>query len=293
MRASKFVSLLLIFLPVFFSSRAWAQTQSAPQGQASVLVCRPWEKTSLYYQNKSTYIAPNEFVVGNEQICHVEAATSAPAAPPPAPAPPAPPAPAPPAPVVTPTPVPVRADTVQQTPQPIPPKPEPRADGRKLLYVTDNLLDQSTFIARNSSYASARGQMNGSGQVSGNSAGWNGSSNVNGSYNAQQISNGAAYGFSERGADPRTIEIQTDLFQSCPQIIVTDDISKADFVLFFRRDNGKRQGAFALGGLVGLAASSNAKVDGTSVFNAEGNMVYATRARTVRKAIEDVCKNIR
>ncbi len=49
---------------------------------------------------------------------------------------------------------------------------------------------------------------------------------------------------------------------------------------------------FAFGGLAGLALSAAAKVDGASLFNADGDMVTATKQRTVEVSIREVCKFI-
>jgi hypothetical protein len=49
---------------------------------------------------------------------------------------------------------------------------------------------------------------------------------------------------------------------------------------------------FALGGLTGLALSAGAKVDGASLFENSGDMVFATKQNTVEKAIKDICEHI-
>jgi hypothetical protein len=109
---------------------------------------------------------------------------------------------------------------------------------------------------------------------------------------AQGGSSGAGFGYSQKGADPRTVEIQADLYKKCPTLLVTDDPSRADYILLFRREGGKRSEMFAFGGLTGLAISAHSKVDGASVFNANGDMVFATRARTVENAIKEVCGHV-
>jgi hypothetical protein len=60
----------------------------------------------------------------------------------------------------------------------------------------------------------------------------------------------------------------------------------------FRRRGGSRSSMFAFGGLTGLALSGAMKVDGASLFQADGDMVYATKQSTVEKAIKDVCAHI-
>jgi hypothetical protein len=103
----------------------------------------------------------------------------------------------------------------------------------------------------------------------------------------------AAFAAAERGDNPRTVEIQTDLLQGCPaNVIVTSDPYQATYILVFRRQNGKRSTMFVFGGLSGLALSAAMKVDGASLFKTNGDMVYSTKQRTVEKTIKDVCSNL-
>ncbi len=147
-------------------------------------------------------------------------------------------------------------------------------DGKVRLYVTDEPNDESVFLASHRS----------GWQVNGNSSG-----HVSGSGG----SSGAAVGYSQKGADPRTVEVQADLYEKCPSIVVTNDPARADYVLLFRRQGGKRTTMFAMGGLTGLAISAHAKVDGASVFDTNGDMIFATRARTVETAIKEVCGHVK
>jgi hypothetical protein len=102
----------------------------------------------------------------------------------------------------------------------------------------------------------------------------------------------AAVASIQRGDDPRTTEIQADIVKVCPQVTVTSRIERADFVLVFRRENGKRSAMFAFGGLAGLALSAHAKVDGASLFDVNGDMVTATKQRTVEKSVREICGSI-
>jgi hypothetical protein len=102
----------------------------------------------------------------------------------------------------------------------------------------------------------------------------------------------AGYGHLERGPNPRVVEIQTHLVKVCPQVIVTNRQDTADFILLFRRQNGQRSAMFAFGGLPGLALSAASKVDGASLFAANGDLVTATKQRTVGNAIKEVCTAI-
>jgi hypothetical protein len=103
------------------------------------------------------------------------------------------------------------------------------------------------------------------------------------------VSGRAAIATAAKGDDPRTIEIQADLMKSCPNVQVTNDPSRANYVLVLRREGGKRSAMFVFGGLSGLAISAAMKVDNASLFLANGDLVYATKARSVEKAIQDLC----
>jgi len=96
-----------------------------------------------------------------------------------------------------------------------------------------------------------------------------------------------------QGADPRTVEVQADLYKKCPSIVVTNNPARADYVLLFRRQGGKRSSMYAFDGLTGLALSAHSKVDGASVFDTNGAMVFATRAQNVETAIKEVCGHLK
>lgn len=166
-------------------------------------------------------------------------------------------------------------------------------DGKVRLLVTDEPKDESIFISSHRSGWGVNGSS--SGQMSGSFV--NGTGNINGS-SSSNISGGGgsvggSYGYSQKGADPRTVEVQADLYKSCPSVVVTSDPARADYVMLFRREGGKRSSFFAFGGLTGLALSAASKVDGASVFDVNGDMVFATRARTVSGAIKEVCGHLK
>ncbi|MGA8143859.1 MAG: hypothetical protein WB987_08240 [Candidatus Acidiferrales bacterium] len=249
---------------LFFISGARAQSNS-PQGQTSTLICRPLDHG---YRGNS-FLYQGESIIG-DSACHVEVVKATA------------PVQVQPQPVAPPQPT---AALVPTSPDLSTPHPEPRADGKKRLFVTDEIVNESTFFASQSGNASAHGQVNGA---------WNkGTGNVNGSYNAQANSSGGAFAYSQKGANPRTVEIQADLYKACPGIVVTNDMSRADYVLVFRRQGGKRSTMFAMGGLTGLAFSAGMKLDGASVFTSDGDMVYATQASTVRHTIKEVCEHLK
>lgn len=172
------------------------------------------------------------------------------------------PAPAAPPSAVAPAPVAPRAPLAQSvTPQTPPPPPFHSADGKARIYVTDHPIFEANGIAM------------ASGNRYGGSAG--------------------ATTHLQAGDDPRTVEVQADIQKVCPTyIIASNNPDRADYVLVFRRRGGERSTMFALGGLTGLALSGAAKVDGASLFQNDGDMVYATKQNTVEKAIKDVCGHI-
>jgi hypothetical protein len=145
-------------------------------------------------------------------------------------------------------------------PQP-PPPPFHSTDGKIRIYVTDHPIFES----------------NGMAMASGNRHG----ASASGSSHTQA------------GDDPRTVEIQADILKMCPAFIMaSNNPDRADYVLVFRRRGGERSSMFAFGGLYGLAFSAAMKVDGGSLFENNGDMVYATKQNTVEKAIKDICDHI-
>jgi hypothetical protein len=145
-------------------------------------------------------------------------------------------------------------------------------DGKKRIFITDEQKDESIFLATGGSASQFNANRY---SASGTGASASG-----------------AYGYSQKGADPRVVEVQADLYKSCPNVIVTNDPTKADLMLLFRREGGKRSSMFILGGLPGLAISAHMRVDGASVFNKNGDMVYSTRERTVLNAVKAVCSHL-
>ena len=109
----------------------------------------------------------------------------------------------------------------------------------------------------------------------------------------RQFSAGFAINKHEKGDDPRTVEIQADVQKLCSAYIrVTNAPERADVILVFRRQGGKRSTFFAMGGLTGLAISAASKVDGASLFENTGDMIYATKQTSVEKSIKNICIHI-
>jgi len=149
----------------------------------------------------------------------------------------------------------------ESIPPPPPPPPFHSTDGKVRLYVTDDPMFESNGVFR------AGGNRNG------------------------VVAAGASH--TQAGDDPRTVEIEADILKVCPTyVLASNNPDRADLVLVFRRRGGARTSMFAFGGLTGLALSAGQKVDGASLFQPDGDMVYATKKNTVEKAIRDVCAHI-
>jgi hypothetical protein len=142
-----------------------------------------------------------------------------------------------------------------------PPPPFHSTDGKIRIYVTDHPIFESNGIGR------ASGDRNG--------------------FSAAGVSH------TQAGDDPRVVEVEADILKVCPAyILASNNQDRADLVLVFRRRGGSRSSMFAFGGLYGLAFSAWMKVDGASLFQTDGDMLYATKMNTVEKAIMDVCAHI-
>jgi len=174
--------------------------------------------------------------------------------------------------------MPLVAAPVSQQPAVAPPPPIFHStDGKMRIYVTDHPINEFTSIIRGSGSSSS------SASVTADSA--------HARSRSESSVGGVAH--SEVGDDPRTVEIQADVLKVCPAfIMVSNNPDRADYILVFRREGGKRSTMFAFGGLAGLALSAAAKVDGASLFLPNGDMVYATKENTVEKSIKDTCDHI-
>src|SRR5262249_32534842 len=77
------------------------------------------------------------------------------------------------------------------------------------------------------------------------------------------------------GARPQTAEIIKTLNERCPEITVTNNLEKANFVLTLDHEGGK-----------GALAHRN-KV---AVFNHDGDDIYSGSTRELGNAVKDACK---
>jgi hypothetical protein len=144
----------------------------------------------------------------------------------------------------------VTAPVVYGSPQPAPivapapaASPSPASDGKTRVFVTD----------------SQSWETRGGSSAGGNKNGWGGSSWMAG------------------GARPQTAEIIKTLNERCPEMTVTNNLQKADFVLTLDHEGGK-----------GLLAHRN-KV---AVFNRDGDDVFSASTRELGNSVKDACAAI-
>jgi hypothetical protein len=115
------------------------------------------------------------------------------------------------------------------------------SDGKVRVFVTD----------------SQSWETRGSGGGGGNKNGWGASSSFSG------------------GARPQTAEIIKTLNQRCPELTVTNNLGKANFVIVLDHEGGK-----------GLLAHRN-KI---AVFNQDGDDVFSNSTRELGNAVKDACE---
>jgi hypothetical protein len=100
-------------------------------------------------------------------------------------------------------------------------------------------------------------EMRGGGAAGGNKRGWGGSSWMAG------------------GARPQTAEIIKTLNERCPEITVTNNLEKADFVLTLDHEGGKS-----------LLAHRNT----VAVFNRDGDDIFSVSTRELGNSVKDACQ---
>jgi hypothetical protein len=77
------------------------------------------------------------------------------------------------------------------------------------------------------------------------------------------------------GARPQTAEIIKTLNQRCPELTVTNNLAKANFVLTLDHEGGK-----------GLLQRRN-KI---AVFNSDGDDIFSNSTRELGSAVKDACQ---
>ena len=88
---------------------------------------------------------------------------------------------------------------------------------------------------------------------------------------------GTGAGAVSGGARPQTAEIMKTIGQRCPELTVTNDKTKADYVMILDHEGGK-----------GYARKRN-KV---AVFGRDGDMAYSGSTRSLGNSVQDACAAI-
>lgn len=134
--------------------------------------------------------------------------------------------------------IPAPAPVASEAPAPAPAAPP--SDGKTRVFVTD----------------SQSWETRGGGSAGGNKNGWGGSS------------------WQAGGARPQTAEIIKTLNERCPELTVTNNPDRADFVITLDHEGGK-----------GLLAHRN-KV---AVFNHDGDVIFSASTRELGNSVKDAC----
>ena len=134
----------------------------------------------------------------------------------------------------------VVAAMLDSVPVSAPPVPVEPSDGKVRAFVTD----------------SQSWETRGSSSAGGNRNGWGASSSFSG------------------GARPQTAEIVKTLNRKCPEITVTNNLGKADFVIVLDHEGGK-----------GALRHRN-KI---AVFNHDGDDIFSDSTRELGNAVKDAC----
>lgn len=87
---------------------------------------------------------------------------------------------------------------------------------------------------------------------------------------------GSGGGSFSGGARPQTVEIMKTFRERCPQVIVTSEKSRADFVVLLDHEGGK-------------VFRRDNKI---AVFNRGGDLIQTSSTRVLGNAVKDACKAI-
>lgn len=79
------------------------------------------------------------------------------------------------------------------------------------------------------------------------------------------------------GARPQTVEIIKTFSQRCPGVIITNNKSKADYIVLLDHEGGK---------------NSIQRDNKIAVFRKDGDMVFTNSTRSLGNAVKDACQVI-
>ena len=88
--------------------------------------------------------------------------------------------------------------------------------------------------------------------------------------------NAAGAGSFHGGARPQTVEVMKTFQERCPEITITSDKTRADFVVLFDHEGGK-----------GFLRDNK-----IAVFNAQGDLIKTSSTRVLGNAVKDACSAI-
>ncbi len=88
--------------------------------------------------------------------------------------------------------------------------------------------------------------------------------------------NGGGAGSFGGGARPQTVEVMKTFQERCPDVMITSDKTKANFVVLFDHEGGK-----------GIRRDNK-----IAVFNNQGDLLVTSSTRVLGNAVKDACKVI-
>jgi hypothetical protein len=90
-------------------------------------------------------------------------------------------------------------------------------------------------------------------------------------------------GYEAGGARPQTVEIIKTFNQRCPQVIVTNNVQKADFAVTLDHEGGKGNG---------VLSRALAHKDKVVVFNRDGDAIFSDSTRELGNSVKNACNAI-
>ncbi len=100
---------------------------------------------------------------------------------------------------------------------------------------------------------------------------------ISGIYRSTGKGTGSAHGSSSGGARGQTVEIMKTFAERCPEVTITSDKAKAEYIVLFDHEGGK-----------GYAMKDN-KI---AVFKTDGDLLFSHSTRSLGNAVKDACTAI-
>jgi hypothetical protein len=89
--------------------------------------------------------------------------------------------------------------------------------------------------------------------------------------------NGIGGGGMAGGSSPQTVEVIDDFAKQCVSVTVTNDKSKADYIVLFDRDAAAK------------TRTVLSRADKIAIFKRNGDLVYSGKSRSVANTVKDAC----